>query len=133
MPGAGLERGDDITDIQTLGRRLDAGHKTPLQAPGLCAVAKSLEAATFVLARKRALHAYRVGRLARQGMKHVVAGKAENIVNAVVFAAFHRFVAAVIHPHRGDDGNGTRSLRFSYTSPPLQLMPKHDEELAPLI
>ena len=77
MPGAGLERGDDITDIQTLGRRLDAGHKTPLQAPGLCAIAKSLEAATFVLARKRALHAYRVGRLARQDMKHppaIVAG-----------------------------------------------------------
>src|SRR5207244_13058844 len=93
---AGLDRDYVVTDIQTLGRRLDAGHKTPLQAPGLCAVAKSLEAATFVLARKRALHAYRVGRLARQGMKHVVAGKAENIVNVVVFAPFHRFVAAVM-------------------------------------
>jgi hypothetical protein len=42
-------------------------------------------------------------------------------------------VFAEIHPHRGDDGSGTRSLRFSYSSPPLQLMPKHDEELAPLI
>jgi DNA polymerase I-like protein with 3'-5' exonuclease and polymerase domains len=42
-------------------------------------------------------------------------------------------VHAEIHPHRGDDGSGTRSLRFSYSSPPLQLMPKHDEELAPLI
>src|SRR5262245_22035745 len=106
MPGAGLERGDDITDIQTLGRRLDAGHKTPLQAPGLCDVAKSLDAATFVLARKRALHAYRVGRLARQGMKQVVAGKAENIVNAVVFAAFHRFVAAVMAVAAYQDGAG---------------------------
>jgi DNA polymerase I-like protein with 3'-5' exonuclease and polymerase domains len=41
-------------------------------------------------------------------------------------------VHAEIHPHRSDDG-GTRSLRFSYSSPPLQLMPAYDEELAPLI
>jgi putative DNA primase/helicase len=41
-------------------------------------------------------------------------------------------VHAEIHPHRSDEG-GTRSLRFSYSSPPLQLMPAHDEELAPLI
>jgi DNA polymerase I-like protein with 3'-5' exonuclease and polymerase domains len=37
-----------------------------------------------------------------------------------------------VHPHRSDFG-GTRSLRFSYSHPPLQQMPKHDEELAPLI
>ena len=42
-------------------------------------------------------------------------------------------IHAEVHPHRGDDGSGTRSMRFSYSSPPLQLMPKHDEELAPLI
>jgi len=41
-------------------------------------------------------------------------------------------VHAEIHPHRSDEG-GARSLRFSYSSPPLQLMPAHDEELAPLI
>jgi Mesyanzhinovviridae DNA polymerase len=41
-------------------------------------------------------------------------------------------VHAEIHPHRSDEG-GTRSLRFSYSSPPLQLMPARDEELAPLI
>src|SRR5262249_29655743 len=41
-------------------------------------------------------------------------------------------VHAEIHPHRSDEG-GTRSLRFSYSNPPLQLMPAHDEELAPLI
>jgi DNA polymerase I-like protein with 3'-5' exonuclease and polymerase domains len=41
-------------------------------------------------------------------------------------------VHAEIHPHRSDEG-GTRSLRFSYSSPPLQLMPAHDKELAPLI
>src|SRR5262249_55827576 len=37
-----------------------------------------------------------------------------------------------VHPHRSDYG-GTRSFRFSYSHPPLQQMPKHDEELAPLI
>jgi hypothetical protein len=41
-------------------------------------------------------------------------------------------VHAEIHPHRSDEG-GTRSLRFSYSDPPLQLMPSRDEELAPLI
>jgi DNA polymerase I-like protein with 3'-5' exonuclease and polymerase domains len=41
-------------------------------------------------------------------------------------------VYAEIHPHRSDEG-GTRSLRFSYSNPPLQLMPAHDAELAPLI
>jgi len=45
----------------------------------------------------------------------------------------HGRVHAEIHPHRSDDDRGTRSLRFSYSSPPLQLMPAHDEELAPLI
>jgi DNA polymerase I-like protein with 3'-5' exonuclease and polymerase domains len=41
-------------------------------------------------------------------------------------------IHAEIHPHRSDEG-GTRSLRFSYSDPPLQLMPAHDEELAPLV
>jgi len=41
-------------------------------------------------------------------------------------------VHAEIHPHRSDEG-GTRSLRFSYSNPPLQQMPSRDEELAPLI
>ena len=41
-------------------------------------------------------------------------------------------VHAEIHSHRSDDG-GTRSLRFSYSHPPLQQMTAHDEELAPLI
>jgi DNA polymerase I-like protein with 3'-5' exonuclease and polymerase domains len=44
----------------------------------------------------------------------------------------HGRVHAEIHPHRSDEG-GTRSLRFSYSNPPLQLMPARDEELAPLI
>jgi hypothetical protein len=36
-----------------------------------------------------------------------------------------------IHPHRSDDGSGTCSLRFSYSDPPLQQMPR-DKEL-PLV
>src|SRR5262249_53631127 len=39
---------------------------------------------------------------------------------------------AEINPHRSDTG-GARSLRFSYAHPPLQQMPKHDTELAPLV
>jgi hypothetical protein len=41
-------------------------------------------------------------------------------------------IHAEIHPHRSDEG-GTRSLRFSYSDPPLQLMPAHDEELTTFI
>jgi DNA polymerase I-like protein with 3'-5' exonuclease and polymerase domains len=41
-------------------------------------------------------------------------------------------IHAEIHPHRGES-NGTKSFRFSYSNPPLQLMPSRDEELAPLI
>ncbi len=41
-------------------------------------------------------------------------------------------IHAEIHPHRSDEG-GTRSLRFSYSHPPLQQMTARDEELAPLI
>ena len=41
-------------------------------------------------------------------------------------------IHAEIRPHRSDDG-GTRSLRFSYSHPPLQQMVSRDEELAPLI
>ena len=50
------------------------------------------------------------------------------ILDHVVRGRIH----AEIHPHRSDDG-GTRSLRFSYSDPPLQLMPKHDQELTSLI
>jgi DNA polymerase I-like protein with 3'-5' exonuclease and polymerase domains/RecA-family ATPase len=42
-------------------------------------------------------------------------------------------IFADIHPHKSEDGGGTVSTRFSYSDPPLQQMPKHDEELAPLI
>jgi DNA polymerase I-like protein with 3'-5' exonuclease and polymerase domains len=41
-------------------------------------------------------------------------------------------IHAEIHPHRSEE-NGTKSFRFSYSDPPLQQMPSHDEEIAPLI
>ena len=37
-----------------------------------------------------------------------------------------------INPHRSEEG-GTRSLRFSYSDPPLQQIPSNDPELASLI
>jgi DNA polymerase I-like protein with 3'-5' exonuclease and polymerase domains/RecA-family ATPase len=51
-----------------------------------------------------------------------------HILGHVVNGRIH----AEIHPHRSDDG-GTRSLRFSYSDPPLQQMAARDEEIAPLI
>ena len=51
-----------------------------------------------------------------------------HILDHVVNGRIH----AEIHPHRSDEG-GTRSLRFSYSNPPLQQMPARDEEIAPLI
>jgi DNA polymerase I-like protein with 3'-5' exonuclease and polymerase domains len=56
-----------------------------------------------------------------------------HILRHVVNGRIH----AEIHPHRSDDdtdaSHGTRSLRFSYSEPPLQQMAARDEEIAPLI
>lgn len=41
-------------------------------------------------------------------------------------------IHAEIHLHRSDDG-GTRSLRLSYSDPPLQQMTSRDDELTPMI
>jgi Mesyanzhinovviridae DNA polymerase len=58
------------------------------------------------------------------GTKFLESHILEHIVNGRVHAD--------IHPHRME-GGGARSLRFSYSNPPLQQMPSRDEELAPLI
>jgi Mesyanzhinovviridae DNA polymerase len=50
------------------------------------------------------------------------------ILDYVVNGRIH----AEIHPHRSE-ANGTKSFRFSYSDPPLQLMSSRDEELTPLI
>jgi DNA polymerase-1 len=67
----------------------------------------------------------------------VKAAKAHNaatkfLATYILGHAVNGRVHAEIHPHRSDDG-GTRSLRFSYSHPPLQQMTAHDDELAPLI
>jgi DNA polymerase I-like protein with 3'-5' exonuclease and polymerase domains len=51
-----------------------------------------------------------------------------HILRHVVNGRIH----AEIHPHRSDEG-GTRSLRFSYSDPPLQQMAARDQEISPLI
>ena len=67
----------------------------------------------------------------------VKADKAHNaavkfLENYILGHAVNGRIHAEVHPHRSDEG-GTRSLRFSYSNPPLQQMTAHDEELAPLI
>ena len=52
--------------------------------------------------------------------------------NYILGHAVNGRIHAEIHPHRSDEG-GTRSLRFSYSDPPLQQMTAHDDELAPLV
>ena len=41
-------------------------------------------------------------------------------------------IHAGINPHRSENG-GTKTTRFSYSDPPLQQIPKHDQELGPEI
>jgi DNA polymerase I-like protein with 3'-5' exonuclease and polymerase domains/RecA-family ATPase len=53
-------------------------------------------------------------------------------VESIVDHARNGRVFGEIHPHHSDTG-GTRTLRFSYSSPALQQTPKHNVELAPLI
>ena len=76
-------------------------------------------------------HPHWLPRLIAKANKYdAAAGKflAGHILEHIVNGRIH----AEIHPHRSDDG-GARSLRFSYSSPPLQQMPARDKELAPLI
>jgi DNA polymerase I-like protein with 3'-5' exonuclease and polymerase domains len=47
----------------------------------------------------------------------------EHIIDGRIYAG--------INPHRGEHGEGAVTGRFSYDNPPLQQMPKHNEELAP--
>jgi DNA polymerase I-like protein with 3'-5' exonuclease and polymerase domains len=42
-------------------------------------------------------------------------------------------IHAGVNPHRGDDGEGAVTTRFSYKDPPLQQVPKRDKELGPEI
>jgi DNA polymerase I-like protein with 3'-5' exonuclease and polymerase domains len=57
---------------------------------------------------------------------------AADFVQKILDYQINSRIHAEINPHRSE-GNGTKSFRFSYSDPPLQQMPKRDEELAPLI
>lgn len=59
---------------------------------------------------------------------------AEKFLQGYLLDYSHRGrVHAEIHSFRDEEGDGTRSLRFSYSDPPLQQMTARDEELAPMI
>jgi DNA polymerase I-like protein with 3'-5' exonuclease and polymerase domains len=76
-------------------------------------------------------HAHWLPRLIRQADKYNNAG-ANFVGNYILGYAVDGRIHAEIHPHRSE-ANGTKSFRFSYSDPPLQLMSARDEELAALI
>ena len=76
-------------------------------------------------------HPHWLPRLIREADKYHNAGAnfvGKYILDYIVNSRIH----AEIHPHRSE-ANGTKSFRFSYSDPPLQLMSSRDEELTPLI
>ena len=76
-------------------------------------------------------HEHWLPRLIIKADKYNDAG-AKFLQNYILDHAVNGRIYAEIHPHRSDFG-GTRSLRFSYSHPPLQQMTAHNKELAPLI
>lgn len=42
-------------------------------------------------------------------------------------------IHATVNQYRGEDGDGTRTTRLSYSDPPLQQMPAREEELAAMV
>ena len=78
-----------------------------------------------------ATHAHWLPQLIATASKYDAAGSKfleGHILGHLINGRIH----AEINPHRSEDG-GTKSLRFSYSDPPLQQMPSRDEELGPLI
>jgi DNA polymerase-1 len=72
-------------------------------------------------------HAHWLPQLICKANKYHLAGAhfiEKYILDYVVNGRIH----AEIHPHRSE-ANGTKSFRFSYSDPPLQLMSSRDEEL----
>jgi DNA polymerase I-like protein with 3'-5' exonuclease and polymerase domains len=76
-------------------------------------------------------HPHWLLKLIREADKYHMAGA--NFVEGYILGYIvNGRIHAEIHPHRSE-ANGTKSFRFSYSDPPLQLMPSRDEELTPLI
>lgn len=76
-------------------------------------------------------HTHWLPGLVRQARK--LDDMAEKFIGSYILEFNHRGrIHAEVHQLRDETG-GTRSYRFSYSSPPLQQMPSRDEDLAPLI
>src|SRR5438552_16890725 len=105
IPGATLERGDDVADIETFRARLQTLHLRAFASPALGAVSQFLVTAQLLFPTLGALDAERIGRLADHSVhKRVAAAEAKNVRNPLVFAPFHLLVAAIVAvpaSHRG--------------------------------
>src|SRR5438477_150321 len=106
IPGATLERGDDVADIETFRARLQTRHQRALASPALGAVSQFLVSAQLLFPTLGALDAQRIGRLADHRVHNgVAAAEAKNVVNPLVFAPFHRLVAAIVAVAAYHDGH----------------------------
>jgi DNA polymerase I-like protein with 3'-5' exonuclease and polymerase domains len=76
-------------------------------------------------------HPHWLPKLIREADKYHMAG-ANFVEKYILDYVVNDRIHAEIHPHRSE-ANGTKSFRFSYSDPPLQLMSSRDEELTPLI
>ena len=76
-------------------------------------------------------HPHWLPQLIRKTNKYHIAG-ANFVGKYILDYTVDDRIHAEIHPHRSE-ANGTKSFRFSYSNPPLQLMSSRDEELTPLI
>ena len=76
-------------------------------------------------------HPHWLPKLIREAHKYHMAG-ANFVEKYILDYVVNDRIHAEIHPHRSE-ANGTKSFRFSYSNPPLQLMSARDEELTPLI
>ena len=76
-------------------------------------------------------HPHWLPKLVREAHKYHMAG-ANFVEKYILDYVVNDRIHAEIHPHRSE-ANGTKSFRFSYSNPPLQLMSARDEELTPLI
>src|SRR5262249_10533122 len=72
-------------------------------------------------------HPHWLPKLIRETEKYHMAG-ANFVERYILGYVVNGRIHAEIHPHRSEE-NGTKSFRFSYSDPPLQLMSSRDEEL----
>src|SRR4029077_11259948 len=91
-----LERGDDVADIETLLRGFDARGDAALPIPALGAVTQHGKGAQLCRGTCGTLDAQHIGGFLGHGFEYRVAAKAKNVVDALLFAPFHRFDPAIM-------------------------------------